>query len=214
MSDLDVTLRAAAGLKAMLQRFTRTTPAAEGLARFSSVADGVVDVFVQTPFATLASRRVQGVVSRDGAVVKAADLLDAFDGVEVQASLSTCDFAWAGALPPSSGFVLIDEIPVAVAHDLATQGQALARQFSGPMGPPASLLDNTVLTVTSEDGASTVEISMREIFTCTSLGFIPNLYADDTTVPRHLRVAKCGRWVRIDAPFGSVYKSSGLSLLL
>ena len=31
-------------------------------------------------------------------------------------------------------------------------------------------------------------------------------------IPRHLRVAALGRWVRVDAPFGSVYHSSRLSL--
>lgn len=213
MSHFDVTFHAAAGVKAMLQRFTRTSP--DGLVRVSSVRDGVVEVFIQTPFSTLASRRTAGTVSRSGAVARAADLLAAMGSPDsVSASLTACDFAWAGALPPVAGFQLIDEIPVAVAQDLATHGQALARQFSGPLGPPASLLDQTVLTVANEATSSHAEISMREIFTCTSLGFIPAMFAEDTSVPRHLRVSQCGRWVRIDAPFGSVYSSSGLSLLL
>lgn len=208
MSQVTLSLSAATAIKALLQRCVRIEP--QSLVRVHSATDGTVDIFVQTPFGTLASRRAPGSVDRSGAVLKAGDLLASIDGDELAASFATHDASWAGALPPATGFVLVDEVPAAVALDLATKGQALARQFSGPMGPPASLLDQTVLTV--EGNAGTANITMREIFTCTSLGFIPSLGAQGN-FPRHLRVSTCGRWVRIDAPFGSVYKSSGLSLL-
>ena len=90
----------------------------------------------------------------------------------------------------------------------------MARQFSGPLGPPRSLLNQTVLTVDSEQetGGSAVEVPMRMIFTCTSLGLIPGPGAP-VELPRHLRIATAGRWVRMDAPFGSVYHSTALNLL-
>ncbi|MDO5513534.1 hypothetical protein [Corynebacterium sp.] len=170
--------------------------------------DGYVDVFVTTPFQVVASRRVEGEVSRDGAVVSAVELLDA-----LRTSTPTIgpprDPNWPGALPPAAGFQLLDEVPVDVVRELSDKGQALARQFSGPLGPPASLLDQTVLTVTGEAGSA--EIPMRMIFTCTSLGLIPG-FAAPLEVPRHLRVSTVGRWVRIDAPFGTVYRSTSLSL--
>lgn len=120
--------------------------------------------------------------------------------------------AWPGALPPASGFVARDEVPVGVASRLADEGRSLARQFSGPAGPPRSLLDAVVLTADAES-LQPVEIPMRMIFACTSLGLIPGFDAP-AGIPRHLRVATCGGWVRLDAPFGSVYRTSGLNLLV
>lgn len=120
--------------------------------------------------------------------------------------------AWPGALPSATGFVARDEVPVGVASRLADEGRRLARQFSGPAGPPRSLLDAVVLTADAES-PDPVEIPMRMIFACTSLGLIPG-FAAPADLPRHLRVATCGGWVRLDAPFGSVYHTSGLNLLV
>ena len=104
---------------------------------------------------------------------------------------------------------MVDTLPVTVVRDLSDKGQQLTRQFSGPMGPPSSLLNQTVVTV--EGDGATVEIPMRMIFACTNLGLIPGFSAP-MDVPRHLRVAQLGRWVRLDAPFGSIYRSTRLSL--
>ena len=104
--------------------------------------------------------------------------------------------------------MLVDELPVGVVRDLADQGRALARQFSGPMGPPASLMDQTVITATSSSGDTSVEVPMRAVFACTALQLIPGASAPEE-VPRQLRVSSLGRWLRIDAPFGSVYFSAG-----
>ncbi|GAB3692085.1 hypothetical protein [Corynebacterium nasicanis] len=195
----------APGLQALIGRASDLDASAS--VRFRQLGE-YVDVFVTTPFQVVASRRVQGEVSRDGAVVSVLDLLDALRTGSPSIGPAR-DPNWPGALPPESGFQLLDEVPVGVVRELADQGQALARQFSGPLGPPASLLDQTVLTVTGEAG--TAEIPMRMIFTCTSLGLIPG-FAAPLDVPRHLRVSTVGRWVRIDAPFGTVYRSTSLSL--
>lgn len=53
---------------------------------------------------------------------------------------------------------------------------------------------------------------MRMIFACTSLGLIPGFEAP-AEIPRHLRVSTSGSWVRLDAPFGSVYRSTRPTLL-
>ena len=50
---------------------------ASATARFAQLDDAAVDVFVTTPFDCVASRRVRGEVSRDGAAVAASDLLSA-----------------------------------------------------------------------------------------------------------------------------------------
>ena len=116
-----------------------------------------------------------------------------------------------GALPPASGFIAREEVPVGVARRLADEGRNLARQFSGPAGPPRSLLDGVVLTADAES-ANPVEIPMRMIFACTALGLIPG-FEVPAEIPRHLRVATSGSWVRLDAPFGSVYRSTRPNLL-
>ena len=170
-----------------------------------------VDVFVTTPFDCLAARRIEGEVSRDGAVVAAGDLLSALQ--EGRAAIGAArDANWPGALPPREGFAARDEVPVSVARQLADKGRELARQFSGPAGPPKSLLDSPVLTVDAESERP-VEVPMRMIFTCTALGLIPG-FAAPIDVPRHLRIATAGRWVRMDAPFGTVYHSTGLGLFV
>lgn len=243
----------ASGLQALVSRAVGLD--ATALARLQQRGE-FVEVFVTTPFDVVASRRVRGTASRDGAVVSARRLLDelvVYNSAEPSsrhlALGSPRDPSWPGALPPAQGFQEIDRVPVDVVRTLADKGQSLARQFSGPLGPPRSLLDQTVLEVSSAAadgrGSSTatgtsaaggaeavagtgangaapgdaeseaavekVEIPMRMIFTCTSLGLIPG-FAAGTEIPRHLRVAKLGRWVRLDAPFGTVYRSTRLSL--
>ncbi|WP_291313426.1 hypothetical protein [Corynebacterium sp. UBA2622] len=199
--------RGVAGLTALVGRATRLDAAAS--ARFSQLGDMLVDVFVTTPFECVASRRVEAIASRDGAVVAASDLFAALGENRSEVG-SPRDPNWPGALPPKEGFIERDTIPVGVVRQLAEEGRSLARQFSGPLGPPSSLLNQTVLTADA-DSAHPVEIPMRMIFTCTSLGLIPG-FAAPVEVPRHLRVSTAGRWVRVDAPFGSVYRSTSLGL--
>ncbi|QPK82887.1 hypothetical protein G7Y29_08455 [Corynebacterium qintianiae] len=186
---------------------------ASATARFAQFDSESVDVFVTTPFECVASRRIRGEVSRDGAAVAASDLLNALQTGSTQVG-SPRDPSWPGALPPRSGFTERDVVPVTVVRQLADDGRALARQFSGPLGPPASLLNQTVLTADAESAAGQpVEIPMRMIFTCTALGLIPG-FAAPVDVPRHLRVSTAGRWVRVDAPFGTVYHTTSLGLFV
>ena len=199
------------GLRALLARAVGVD--ANASVRLRQLADDVVDAFVTTPFEVVASRRVQGVVSRDGAVVSAESLeqqLAEHDGTGIMELGPARDASWPGALPPATGFSVVDTLPVAVVRDLSDQGQKLTREFSGPMGPPPSLLNQTVVTV--EGNGQTVEIPMRMIFACTNLGLIPGFSAS-MDIPRHLRVSSLGRWVRLDAPFGSIYRSTRLSVL-
>lgn len=202
--------RGAHGLRALARRAARLDP--QALARFSLIDGHLIDAFITTPFDCTASRRVEGTVSRDGVVCPAATLGELVDGAGIDLGPSL-DAQWPGALPPKSGFAEREIVPVAVVRQLAEQGKALARQFSGPLGPPKSLLNQTVLVVEpAEDGTlERVDIPMRMIFACTSLGLIPGIGAPDS-VPRHLRVATSGRWIRLDAPYGSIYYSPRLSL--
>ncbi len=196
--------RGGRGLISLLQRAVALQDRA--MARFSTVSDAAVDVFVTTPFAVIASRRVAGSCSRNGAAVLVSDLLA--DATDTTMTAAAMDAGWGmGALPPTTGFELLDEIPADVVQRLSDQGRALARQFSGPLGPPQSLMDQAGITVNDD-----TQIPMRLVFTLTALGLIPGMDAS-AAIPRHLRVSRNSRWVRVDAPFGSAYHSTGINLL-
>ena len=198
----------ARGLTALLSRALALD--AQASARIQEVSEGQLDVFVTTPFDAIASRRTSGSTTHPGATVSARAMLDALKSGAAEVGPAR-DAAWPGALPPASGFIAREEVPIGVARRLADEGRNLARQFSGPAGPPRSLLDGVVLTADAESDAP-VEIPMRMIFACTSLGLIPGFEAP-AEIPRHLRVATSGSWVRLDAPFGSVYRSTRPNLL-
>ena len=200
--------RGARGLTALLSRALALD--AQASARIQEVGEGQLDVFVTTPFDAIASRRTSGTTTHPGATVSARAMLDALKSGEAEVGPAR-DAAWPGALPPASGFIAREEVPIGVARRLADEGCNLARQFSGPAGPPRSLLDGVVLTADA-DSDNPVEIPMRMIFACTSLGLIPGFEAP-AEIPRHLRVASSGSWVRLDAPFGSVYRSTRPNLL-
>jgi len=200
--------RGARGLTALLSRALALD--AQASARIQEVGEGQLDVFVTTPFDAIASRRTSGSTTHPGATVSARAMLDALQSGATEAGPAR-DAAWPGALPPASGFIAREVVPIGVARRLADEGRNLARQFSGPAGPPRSLLDGVVLTADADSDAP-VEIPMRMIFACTALGLIPGFEAP-AEIPRHLRVATSGSWVRLDAPFGSVYRSTRPNLL-
>ena len=202
------TEQGARGLTALLSRALALD--AQASARIQEVGEGQLDVFVTTPFDAIASRRTSGTTTHPGATVSARAMLDALKSGAAEVGPAR-DAAWPGALPPASGFIAREEVPIGVARRLADEGRNLARQFSGPAGPPRSLLDGVVLTADA-DSDNPVEIPMRMIFACTSLGLIPGFEAP-AEIPRHLRVATSGSWVRLDAPFGSVYRSTRPNLL-
>ena len=200
--------RGARGLTALLSRALALD--AQASARIQEVGEGQLDVFVTTPFDAIASRRTSGSTTHPGATVSARAMLDALKAGAAEVGPAR-DAAWPGALPPASGFIAREEVPIGVARRLADEGRNLARQFSGPAGPPRSLLDGVVLTADADSNAP-VEIPMRMIFACTALGLIPGFEAP-AEIPRHMRVSTSGSWVRLDAPFGSVYRSTRPNLL-
>ena len=200
--------RGARGLTALLSRALALD--AQASARIQEVGEGQLDVFVTTPFDAIASRRTSGSTTHPGATVSARAMLDALKAGAAEVGPAR-DAAWPGALPPAGGFIAREEVPIGVARRLADEGRNLARQFSGPAGPPRSLLDGVVLTADADSDAP-VEIPMRMIFACTALGLIPGFEAP-AEIPRHMRVSTSGSWVRLDAPFGSVYRSTRPNLL-
>jgi hypothetical protein len=162
---------------------------------------------VATGFDVLASRVVAGRI-RPADLCAGADALvaglTAMDHTGYVAPGFPMDSAWRGALPPETGFVHLDDVPARVVLDLAQRGVALAKEHSSAHGPPASLLDQEVVAVSSGD--SSVGIPMRCVFALTAMGFLdPETVAADEIV----RVRALPAWLRIDARYGSVYRRRG-----
>lgn len=199
----------------MLQRALRIDPQAAVRVRAlgESAGDDAVEVFVTTPFDVVASRRCGGTAQPDGTVVSAhslADKLGAARGSAGPAMLAAGGAAlWPGALPPVSGFALIDEIPGEVLHELAQKGAEAAKD-AGSVGIPTSLLQQQVLDVEG------TPIVMRTVWALSQLDLLPTA-ADAAALGAQagvVRVSRQGSWVRLDTVRGTVYQRSGGPLSL
>ena len=128
----------------------------------------------ETGFDVLASRVIGGRI-RPGDLSAGADALaaglTAMDRSGFVEPGFPMDSAWRGALPPDTGFVHLDDVPARAVLDLAQRGVALAKEHSSAHGPPASLLDQEVVAVSSGDAS--VGIPMRCVFALTAMGFLP-----------------------------------------
>jgi hypothetical protein len=107
---------------------------------------------------------------------------------------------WQGLLPPDDGWAVVDSVPAAELERLTERGLELAREHAGPLGPPASLLDQTVLTVAGAAGPP-VRIPMRCLFALSGMGFVG---AGD--VGETVRVSATSSWLRLDARYGAVVR--------
>ena len=178
--------------------------------------DGRIVAWFATGFDVLASRVVSG-------RIRPADLCAGAD--HLHAGLTSAgedgyidpgfpmDSAWRGALPPESGFVHLDDVPARAVLELAQRGSALAKEHSSAHGPPASLLDQEVVGVSS--GWDSVGIPMRCVFALTAMGFLPQSGGGQPFSPESVgadevvRVRAAPAWLRVDARFGSVYRRRG-----
>ena len=163
---------------------------------------GRVDAWVATPFDVLATRTVLGALEPGDVTVSGNELLAALavsraDRVDPGRAQ---DMQWRSALPPQAHWQVVEEqLPAKVVAELADRGLAVARENAGPHGtPPASLLDQTVLTVTG-DGLE-VKIPLRCLFAMSGMGFLGS--GEDEQV----RITATDAWLRIDARFGAVVR--------
>jgi hypothetical protein len=213
-------------LATFVERALRLDDAA--VIRLRERSAGLVVAWVNTGFDVLACRVIGGRV-RPGDLSAAADALAAglaaMDRSGYVEPGFPMDSAWRGALPPETGFVHLDDVPARVVLDLAQRGVSLAKEHSSAHGPPASLLDQEVVAVSSGDAI--VGIPMRCVFALTAMAFLPQSAAagrsareeqklqgmglDPETVAADeiVRVRALPAWLRIDARFGSVYRRRG-----
>ncbi|WP_019813330.1 hypothetical protein [Saccharomonospora saliphila] len=176
----------------------------QAVVRLRTRASGVLEAWVATPFDVLVTRAVHGAVSPADVSVSGSELLAALTvtpGEEMDPGPSR-DLLWRSELPPATAATwrAVDQLPVHVVADLADRGVALARENVGPQGtPPASLMDQTVLTVTGDE--LEVTVPMRCLFALSGMGFV------DSSVPEDVvRVSATDAWLRLDARYGAVLR--------
>ncbi len=216
MSDRRLTVAGAgprANLAAFVTRLLRTDDSA--VIRVRRRDDERVEVWGRTGFGVLAVRVLTGSVAPESLVCSAATVLDSLRedpagerqnaGGYVDVGFAL-DSAWRGALPPTTGFAHVDDVPAQALRAVAARGVEVGRESGGPAGPPASLLDSEVVSVSGEGVA--VPILLRTAFALEAMGFA----ADGADEP--VRVSASATWVRIDARYGSLYqrRESGLGL--
>lgn len=171
--------------------------------RLRQVGD-IVTAWASTPFEVLATRAVHGRLDPTDITVPASSLLTALSVERAEVVDPGSGGLWAGELPPVDGWTAVDDVPAAEIERLTERGLTLARENAGPMGPPASLLDQTVLTVTADavspGFAPTVKVPMRALFALSGMGFVAGGPGD------LVRVSATGSWMRLDARYGAVVR--------
>lgn len=174
----------------------------DSVVRLKARGEDLIDAWVATPFDVLATRTVRGALRPGDLTVSANELLAALAivrGETVDPGLPR-DMMWRSALPPGQGWHVVDQLPADVVSSLADRGLSVARENPGPHGtPPASLLDQTVLTV-SGDGME-IKVPLRCLFAMSGMGFLGNEAPDE-----QVRVTATDAWLRIDARYGAVVR--------
>ncbi|MEU0496083.1 hypothetical protein [Mycobacterium sp. NPDC006124] len=184
--------------------------------RLRQRGDHQVVAWLATGFDVLASRVVGGRVAPTDLSVGADALALALPSMDRSGFVDpgfAMDSAWRGMLPPETGFVHLDDVPARAVLDLAQRGVTLAKEYGSAHGPPASLLDQEVVQVSSGD--VTVGVPMRCVFALTAMGFLPQAATTDQFAPESVaadevvRVRVLPTWLRVDARFGTVYRRRG-----
>ena len=159
-------------LTTFVERALRLDEAA--VIRLRARADGLVVAWVSTGLDVLAGRVVVGQLKPADLSCGADALAAGLTAMDSSGYVDTgfrMDSAWRGGLPPDTGFEHLDDVPAGVLLDLAQRGPALAKEHCSAHGPPASLLDQDVVQVSSGDAR--VGVPMRCVFALTAMGFVP-----------------------------------------
>lgn len=199
-------------LATFVGRAVRLDPAA--VIRLRRRGDRYVAAWAATSFEALAVRTVVADLGVDDVTVGGDMLLAGLTGSGAGGPIDlgfSMDSAWRTALPPADGWVHVDDVPARSLVELAERGVEVAAEHGSGSGPPVSLLDQAVLTVTG--GGQQVEVPMRVVFTLTAMDFIP--HSGDKADSRRIapteivRVRAARTWLRLDARYGSVARRRG-----
>ncbi|WP_277068157.1 hypothetical protein [Saccharomonospora viridis] len=162
----------------------------------------LVEAWATTPFDVLVTRTVEGELTPSDVTVSGNELLAALTVTrsEYMDPGAPQDLLWRSELPSNGGWQPVDNLPVQVVRDLAEQGVKLARENVGPHGtPPASLMDQNVLTVSNSE--IEVKVPMRCLFALSGMGFVDSSLGQDV-----VRVSATDAWLRLDARYGAVVR--------
>lgn len=204
-------------LAAFISHAVRLDPAA--VIRLRRRGENYVSAWAATGFEALAVRTIVGTLGMNDMTVAGDVVLAGLHSPQSALPFSlgyAMDSSWRTALPPESGFVHVDDVPARMLVELAERGAELAQEHGSSHGPPASLLDQTVLTVSG--GGQEIEVPMRVVFALTAMDFIPHggekAESRRISVDEIVRVRAANTWLRLDARYGSVARrrGSGLSL--
>lgn len=170
----------------------------------------VVEAWTATPFDVLATRSVRGSLTPSDVTVSGSELLAALAvarGSVVDPGPSR-DLLWRSELPGFDGWMHVDDLPLDVVNDVTDRGLDVARENAGPKGtPPASLLDQPVLTVSG--GSFDIKVPMRVLFAISGMGFTGGSGSGSGGSGRAedvVRVSATESWLRLDARFGAVVR--------
>ena len=169
--------------------------------RLLASASGRITAWAATPFDVLATRSVPGRLEPGDVTTPAAALLSALSVDRADTVDPGTGGLWQGLLPPDEGWAVVDAVPAAELEALTDRGLALAREHAGPLGPPASLLDQTVLTVSGAAAGPPVRIPLRCLFALSGMGLVG---AGEAGEP--VRVSATSSWLRLDARYGAVVR--------
>lgn len=185
--------------------------------RLRTRADHLVGAWVATGFDVLAARVVAGRI-RPADLSCAADTfvrgLSAADESGFVDPGYPMDSGWRGVLPPETGFIHLEDVPVSELIELARRGADLARDHGSAHGPPASLLDQEVLQVGT--GSAGVGVPMRCVLALAAMRFLPENAPEISagSGPEIVRIRALPAWLRIDARFGSVFRRRGTAAVV
>ncbi|MFC5995208.1 hypothetical protein ACFQE5_13405 [Pseudonocardia hispaniensis] len=198
-------------LGAFTARVVRLDPAAQ--VRLRCVGQRVT-AWASTPFDVLATRSVHGTMQPADVTVPASGLLTAL-AVERADPIDPGPGGapWQPPFPPDEGWSFVDNVPAAELERLTERGLALAREHAGPLGPPASLLDQAVLTVQGESGPP-VKVPTRCLFALSGMGFLAPAEHGAGDAPAMVRVSATSSWLRLDARYGAVVRRRIMALPL
>ena len=181
------------------------------MARVVQVDDDMVDIIFSTPLGCIVAERIHAVPSVDDAVVLAEPVPRLLAGAVESSATGTLSLGgvvsllWTGTAPPRSGFTAIDTVPAADVLSLFEGMQREADEHSGPAGLPPSLLDQTLLRLTSPGESGAVEITGRVVAALGALGLVVEPRREDLRAHDLIRVSATGSWIRVDALFGTAY---------
>jgi hypothetical protein len=201
-----------AGLSPLLRRAVGLDAGA--LARLRRTAS-VVSGFVMLPFDVLVARTVVA----PGAAVDSADvavgitqLLAWLDGERDEPPVAR-NHDWRAGLPPARGWTRIDTVPDSVVRGLVRTGalalkDAAVREGGQPRSDTTDALLNSVVLTVTDDAGHRADVTLRVLSAAKRMGFL----ARDSEIG----VDVAGRWLRVAAPYGSVFaeRRPGLALRL